>query len=173
MEHVYGLPHAVLVRPRLRLRLPRLQLPERSTVMSLVLFTYFLITAGIVYDVIHTPPSVGYAPTPDGKGRPQAFMEGRLNSQYIVEGLVAAFMYSLGALGFIALDYVNGKGLSKLGRQMLTAFGVGAVLISLGMTRVFIRIKMSYVAARPACLPACLPARLLTRNVLLGRSYLL
>lgn len=72
---------------------------------------YFLVTAGIVYDIINEPPSVGecilqlmhnlfiffLGSFVDDRGiqRPQAIMPYRINGQYIMEGLVASFMFSL------------------------------------------------------------------------------
>lgn len=81
---------------------------------------YFLITAGIVYDIINEPPSIGklfslfllffrcfhsfrglycclLGAAVDERGiqRPQVIMPYRLNGQYIMEGLVAAFLFML------------------------------------------------------------------------------
>jgi hypothetical protein len=35
------------------------ELPKASTVCSLVILSYFLVTAGIAYDIINEPPAVG------------------------------------------------------------------------------------------------------------------
>lgn len=77
---------------------------------SIVLVVYFMVTAGIVYDIINEPPSIGkelFGNSPNfprflgsfvderGIQRPQAIMPHRINGQYILEGLVASFMFSL------------------------------------------------------------------------------
>jgi hypothetical protein len=48
-----------------------------------------------VYDIINEPPSVGSYVDEAGRQRPQAIMPHRINGQYILEGLVASFMFSL------------------------------------------------------------------------------
>lgn len=52
---------------------------------SVVLFTYFLVTGGIVYDVINEPPSIGSMVDERGNNRPVAIMQYRVNGQYIME----------------------------------------------------------------------------------------
>lgn len=57
-------------------------------------------------DMIIEPPSIGYQLDSHGRQVPVAFMQGRINGQYITEGLSSAFMFLLGGIGFIALDQV-------------------------------------------------------------------
>ena len=57
-------------------------------------------------DMIIEPPSIGYQLDSHGRQVPVAFMQGRINGQFITEGLSSAFMFLLGGLGFIALDQV-------------------------------------------------------------------
>lgn len=46
--------------PNLRIQAPRwLQLPSPMQVFSIILVTYFLVTGGVVYDIINEPPSIG------------------------------------------------------------------------------------------------------------------
>jgi hypothetical protein len=42
-----------------------------------------------------------------GHSRPVAFMQYRINGQYIMEGLASSFMFTLGGLGFIVLDQTH------------------------------------------------------------------
>lgn len=54
------------------------------------------------------PPSTGQVLDANGNARPVAFMQGRINSQFINEGFASSFLFCLGALGFILLDSVRG-----------------------------------------------------------------
>ena len=58
-------------------------------VFAVVLTSYFLVTGGIIYDVIVEPPSIGTANDDLGRSRPVAFMQYRVNGQYIMEGLAS------------------------------------------------------------------------------------
>lgn len=149
MEALYALPFRLVLRaPRLRLKLPRVSMPSAMAVFAVVLAFYFLFTAGIIYDIVMEPPSIGQSLDERGRPKPVAIMQYRLNGQYIMEGLAAAFMFILGAVGFILLDRATtAKDLSRLQRTILASVSVAFVLISLVATRTFIRIKMpSYLA---------------------------
>ena len=47
----------------------------------MVLLSYFLVTGGIIYDVIVEPPSMGSTTDERGHSRPVAFMQYRINGQ--------------------------------------------------------------------------------------------
>jgi hypothetical protein len=49
--------------------------------------------------------------------KPVAFLEGRINGQYIIEGLSAGCMYALGGGGLILLDWAQDKTASHRNRQ--------------------------------------------------------
>ncbi|CAF1511316.1 unnamed protein product [Didymodactylos carnosus] len=83
-------------------------------VFASLLLSYFLVTAGIIYDIIVEPPSVGSTTDEYGHHKPVAFMAWRINGQYIMEGLAASFMFTLGGLGFIILDLTNKPSMPKL-----------------------------------------------------------
>merc|ERR1712083_1007174 len=99
-----------------------------GTIFAFVLLTYFLVTGGIIYDVIVEPPSVGSTTDEHGHTRPVAFMPYRVNGQYIMEGLASSFMFTLGA-GFIILDQTHSSNTPKLNRLMLQFVGFGALII--------------------------------------------
>jgi hypothetical protein len=44
------------------------------------------VTGGLIYDVIVEPPSMGSTTDEHGHSRPVAFMQYRINGQYIMEG---------------------------------------------------------------------------------------
>ncbi|KAF4518640.1 hypothetical protein B566_EDAN005967 [Ephemera danica] len=71
MESLYRLPFAVLEVPNLRIKKPSwLQQPSAMVMFSIVLLSYFLVTGGIIYDVIVEPPSVGSTTDEHGHSRP-------------------------------------------------------------------------------------------------------
>ena len=69
-------------------------------------------------------------------------MQWRLNSQYILEGLLCSFMFTLGAVGFIILDIVNESKMTKLTRTIMLSSGVMCVITSFVSVRAFMKIKM-------------------------------
>ena len=84
----------VLTVPDLKIKKPAwIQMPSPWTIFTFVLLSYFLVTGGIIYDVIVEPPSVGSTTDEHGHTRPVAFMPYRVNGQYIMEGLASSFMF--------------------------------------------------------------------------------
>ncbi|XP_028408360.1 oligosaccharyltransferase complex subunit ostc-B-like [Dendronephthya gigantea] len=143
MESVYGLYFHVLELPNIKIKKPGwLKAPSAMVVFALVLLSYFLVTGGIIYDVIVEPPSIGSTTDEHGNSKPVAFMPYRVNGQYIMEGLAASFMFSLGGLGFIVLDKSNSPGLPKLNRLLLLALGFICVIVAFICCRVFMKMKL-------------------------------
>lgn len=94
------------------LQLQDLQLPSAMTVFYFVIFSYFLVTAGIAFDIINEVPAVGAHQDPvTGALKPVTFMPYRINGQYIIEGLAGGFLYCLGG----ALEYKAGRSCSAAG----------------------------------------------------------
>ncbi|GAV59714.1 OST3_OST6 domain-containing protein [Cephalotus follicularis] len=107
-------PYSFLTPPRLRLKLPSFSLPSPMTVFALILLTYFMVVSGIVYDVIVEPPGIGSTQDPvTGSVRPVVFLPGRVNGQYIIEGLSSGFMFVLGGVGIILMDLALEKNRAK------------------------------------------------------------
>ncbi len=78
---------SVLTVPELKLKKPSwIRQPTANEMLFLVLVSYFLVTGGIIYDVIVEPPSMGSTTDEHGHSRPVAFMQYRINGQYIMEG---------------------------------------------------------------------------------------
>eukprot|EP01147_Barroeca_monosierra_P011117 gene11117-3178_t len=143
MDALYSIILSPVRAPSLRLRgIDTEWRPSSMTVLAGLLLSYFLVTAGIIYDMIIEPPSIGYQLDSHGRQVPVAFMQGRINGQYITEGLSSAFMFLLGGIGFIALDQANQAGISKTRRLVLTAVGGGLVILSYLAARVFMSIKL-------------------------------
>lgn len=140
---VYEGLYNVLECPNLKLKKPSwLRQPSAMTVYACVMVTYFLVTAGIIYDMIVEPPSIGQTVDDKGNARPVAFLAYRVNGQYIMEGLASSFLFTIGGLGFILLDKSNAPNIPKLHRSMLMMIGFGSVFISFFAARFFMRMKL-------------------------------
>eukprot|EP00112_Aurelia_sp_Birch-Aquarium-sp1_P010763 Seg229.12 transcript_id=Seg229.12/GoldUCD/mRNA.D3Y31 product="Oligosaccharyltransferase complex subunit ostc-B" protein_id=Seg229.12/GoldUCD/D3Y31 len=143
MEAIFNLPFHVLEAPNLRLRKPSwIKAPSAMVVFSIVLLSYFLVTGGIIYDVIVEPPSVGSTTDENGHSKPVAFMPYRVNGQYIMEGLASSFLFAIGGLGYVILEKANGQGLPRLNRFLLLFLGFLCVVIPFFTMRVFMRMKL-------------------------------
>ncbi|XP_008223849.1 PREDICTED: oligosaccharyltransferase complex subunit ostc [Prunus mume] len=137
------LPYSFLRPPRLRLKLPSLTLPSPMTVYALVLLTYFMVVSGIVYDVIVEPPGIGS--TQDrltGSVRPVVFLQGRVNGQYIIEGLSSGFMFVLGGIGIVLMDLALDRNRAKSVKVSYATAGISSVVLAYVMSMLFIRIKI-------------------------------
>jgi len=140
---VYRSLFNVLECPNLKLKKPSwFRQPSAMAVFSCVLVSYFIVTAGVIYDMIVEPPSVGQTVDEKGNAKPVAFLAYRVNGQYIMEGLASSFLFSLGGLGFIVLDKSNVPNIPKLNRSLLMFIGSLMVVVSFCMARVFMRMKL-------------------------------
>ncbi|KAL5012455.1 hypothetical protein ScPMuIL_011006 [Solemya velum] len=143
MESFYKVPFLVLECPNLKLKRPTwLHMPSAMFIYALVIGSYFLVTGGIIYDVIVEPPSIGSTTDERGNSKPVAFMPYRVNGQYIMEGLASSFLFTLGGLGFVILDQTNKPSMPKLNRILMLCVGFVAILVSFFMCRVFMRMKL-------------------------------
>lgn len=142
LQSFYELPFHLLVPPNLKLRF---QLPKPSPffIFSWILVSYFLVTGGIIYDVIVEPPSVGATVDENGHSRPVAFMPYHVNGQYIMEGLASSFLFTIGGIGFIIMDVSsNALRKTKLNRLLLSSMGFIFILVSFFTTWLFMRMKL-------------------------------
>jgi len=143
MEFVLKPIFNILTVPDLKIKKPAwITTPSPWTIFTFILLSYFLVTGGIIYDVIVEPPSVGSTTDEHGHQRPVAFMPYRVNGQYIMEGLASSFMFSLGGAGMIILDQTHNPNTPKLNRMMLQFVGFAAMVISFGCCWVFMRMKL-------------------------------
>ncbi|KAG1330491.1 putative oligosaccharyltransferase complex subunit CG9662 [Cocos nucifera] len=113
------------------------------TVFSLVLLSYFAVVSGLVYDVIVEPPGIGSTQDRStGAVRPVVFLAGRVNGQYIIEGLSSGFMFVLGGVGLILMDLSLDRNRAHSIRISFASFGISAIVIAYMMSMLFIRIKI-------------------------------
>lgn len=119
------------------------ELPKASTVCSLVILSYFLVTAGIAYDIINEPPAIGgEMDEVTGKVKPVTFMPHRMNGQYIIEGISGAMMYTIGGLSLVALDKCQDKKTDFKLRIILAGMGSFGLLMAYFAVMTFLGIKM-------------------------------
>ncbi|KAB5514718.1 hypothetical protein DKX38_028624 [Salix brachista] len=105
------------------------------TVFSLVLLTYFMVVSGIVYDVIVEPPGIGSTQDPyTGSVKPVVFLPGRVNGQYIIEGLSSGFMFVVGGIGIILMDLALDKNRAKSVKVSYATAGISSVVIAYVMS---------------------------------------
>ncbi|XP_077290765.1 oligosaccharyltransferase complex subunit OSTC [Arctopsyche grandis] len=143
MEYLYSVPFLLLEAPPIKLRKPGwVRMPSAMLVFSMILASYFLVTGGIIFDVIVEPPGVGSTTDEHGHSRPVAFMPNRVNGQYIMEGLASSFLFSMGGLGFIILDQTHNPSTPKLNRILLISVGFICILVSFFTTWIFMRMKL-------------------------------
>ncbi|XP_054942672.1 oligosaccharyltransferase complex subunit OSTC-like [Physeter macrocephalus] len=136
MESLYRVLFLVLECPILKLKKPPwVHMLSAMTVYALVVVSYFLITGGVIYDVIVEPPSVSSMTDEHGHQRPVAFLACRVNGQYIMEGLTSSFLFTMGGLGFIILDRSSAPNIPKRKRFLLLFIGFICVLLSFFMVR--------------------------------------
>ena len=75
-----------------------------------------------------------------------AFMQHRVNGQFIMEGLASSFLFVMGGMGFVLLDQTNKPTTPKLNRILLLSVAFVCIAVSFFMCRVFMRMKLPYVA---------------------------
>merc|ERR1711931_343323 len=143
MEALVGLPFNLLEIPNLKLKRPGwLAMPSANQTLFLILVSYFLVTGGVIYDVIVEPPSVGSTTDEHGHSRPVAFMPYRVNGQYIMEGLASSFLFILGGMGYVILDQTHDPLTPKLNRVMLSTIGFACIILSFLACWIFMRMKL-------------------------------
>eukprot|EP00275_Glaucocystis_incrassata_P001369 EC122714.1.p1 GENE.EC122714.1~~EC122714.1.p1 ORF type:complete len:154 (+),score=27.44 EC122714.1:83-544(+) len=142
-----SIPHKVLFDimrvPNLKLRIPRLSRPKAMLVFFVVFMSYFLVLSGVIYDIIMEPPSIGSSQDPNtGVIKPVAFLPYRINAQYIIEGLSAGFLFAVGGLGFILLDWSNDKVTSTRNKYLLLLSGLICIVVAYNVCLLFLREKI-------------------------------
>lgn len=135
-------PFSFLRLPRFKLRAPKVYRPSAMVVFGFLFLSYFLVLSGIIYDIIVEPPSIGSTTDENGNVRPQAFLQYRVNGQFIIEGLSAGAMFAIGGIGFILLDFSNGKDIMPKLRYLLIIAGFLCILLAYNLCIVFLRMKI-------------------------------
>ncbi|XP_049711142.1 oligosaccharyltransferase complex subunit OSTC-like [Elephas maximus indicus] len=128
---LYQVLFLLLEFPNLKVKkLPWVHMPLAVTACTLVVVSYFLITRGIIYDVIVEPSSVGSMTDKHGRQRPVAFLAYRVNGQCIMEGFAFSFLFRMESLDFIIMDRSSAPNIPKPNRFLLLFIGFVCVLLS-------------------------------------------
>jgi hypothetical protein len=129
--------------PHVRAKVPQIPTLSTMTIFGLVFASYFLVMSGIIYDIIVEPPSIGSARDEvTGQIKPQAILKYRINGQFIIEGLSAGMMFSIGGGGIILVNQGSSKNITPQNRYILIVTGVLLTGIAYSMSIVFIRMKI-------------------------------
>lgn len=140
--HILKAIFTVVKAPKLKFRSPASMVPEAATLLTIVLFTYFFITSGVIYDILQNPPSMGMErDRVTGAVKPVA-ISARINSQYIFEGFTLGFFFMVGAAGFLLLKFSSEKDLSRQMTYSYTGMGVVAFFVSQKVCEHCLSIKM-------------------------------
>eukprot|EP00048_Salpingoeca_helianthica_P017993 m.240126 g.240126 ORF g.240126 m.240126 type:complete len:140 (+) comp23101_c0_seq1:189-608(+) len=123
-------------------RIPHPTELSSSTIFIFVLLAYFALNAGVIYDLVAQPPSMGETVDEAGRVRQQSVMPGRLNGQYINEGLVGGLMVVLGGLALVMLETANTSTRSSVFRISLAGAAVVALVIAVSILRLFMNLKL-------------------------------
>merc|ERR1712131_184159 len=90
------------------------KVPSQQLVKNVLLFGYFLLIGGFVYDIQNQPSGMGqYVDPITGLMRPMTFLQGRINGQFIIEGFAASVVIAVGTFGFIIIDHANKPGIQR------------------------------------------------------------
>jgi hypothetical protein len=74
MEFLYRGLYQVLECPNIKIKKPTwFKQPSSMSVFAFLLVTYFLVTGGVIYDIIVEPPSVGSTTDHMGRSKPVNF----------------------------------------------------------------------------------------------------
>lgn len=99
-------PVGVFPAPNIKIKAPSIPHVNPIVLWAISFFSYFVVLSGFIYDIIIEPPSVGSATDASGTVKPVAFLQNRINGQFIIEGLSAGFMFVIGGVGLVILDKV-------------------------------------------------------------------
>ncbi|EKX36917.1 hypothetical protein GUITHDRAFT_155106 [Guillardia theta CCMP2712] len=111
---------------------------------SSLFLVFCLLVSGTVYDIKLNAPTMGSIPDPKaGIIKPQAFMVGRINGQYVAEGISAGFLVFVGGLGLVLLHRADeGSASNRNNRFLLIFAGFLSIIIGFNLLTAFVRIKI-------------------------------
>lgn len=129
--------------PEFGLKTPQLPTVTAMKVFVLIYVSYFVVTSGVIYDIVAEPPSMGSERDEvTGTVQPVAFLKYRVNGQFIIEGLTAGMTFFVGSLGFILLDLATKQNRSPNMKFYFSSAGIGMIVVSYMLTMLFLKIKL-------------------------------
>mmetsp|Transcript_16813 Transcript_16813/g.26175 ORF Transcript_16813/g.26175 Transcript_16813/m.26175 type:complete len:135 (-) Transcript_16813:74-478(-) len=114
--------------------------------VGLVALVFWLLGSGLVYDIIHRPPSVGQSLGKDGKYKPTAVLPYKINAQYLIEGLVGGGLFLFGGIFSLLLllslpDRLSGPN-NEEGGGIQMWVGVAGVVVCSSLLVLFFQAKV-------------------------------
>jgi hypothetical protein len=120
------------------------KVPSQQLVKNFLLFGYFLLIGGFIYDIQNQPSGMGqYVDPITGLMRPMTFLQGRINGQFIIEGFAASVVIAVGTFGFIIIDHANKPGIQRRSRLFMMWSGFISIISSIILLNIFISSKMA------------------------------
>ena len=110
---------------------------------ALIVTSYFVIMAGVVYDLINEPPGFGQTVDQRGHVRPETIMKGRSNGQYVVEGVCASMFFVIAALGMVLVERSIRMSDTETKKPIMAVGGVCISAVGMLMTVMFSRTKFN------------------------------
>lgn len=114
-----------LRKPKIILRKPKLQLPSEvptGLLLQITIIFIFAIYIGLLFDIVKEPLPLG-----SRFGVP-VLIDERLDSQFIIEGIVAGMLMFVGFIGFVVIFYSTRYFYEPTYARTLLLIGVIAVI---------------------------------------------
>eukprot|EP00792_Barthelona_sp_PAP020_P004463 TRINITY_DN2144_c0_g3_i1.p1 TRINITY_DN2144_c0_g3~~TRINITY_DN2144_c0_g3_i1.p1 ORF type:complete len:142 (+),score=28.70 TRINITY_DN2144_c0_g3_i1:35-460(+) len=125
-------------------KIPKIPKPSKQLIIGFVFLTYFIVVAGVIYDIVVAPPAVGTEYNEKTRSyQPVTVVKWRLNGQYIIEGMTASFFISivgLSILGFHIGATDSNKGL--FARKVLMSISSIGFFIGFFIVMSFFKLKV-------------------------------
>merc|ERR1711937_233660 len=119
------------------------RLPSKNLSFFIFLVCYFFCVSGIFYDLVNQPKSMGEKVNrKTGVKEQLVFVKGRLNGQYIFEGLAAGTVIMIGSLSAIFLHRNFGGNFKERQTVILVTLSALGVLISACLLQTFLSLKL-------------------------------
>ena len=141
MDTVFDLLFKNMKPPKMNLSTPSFSLPHPMFIFFLVLWSYFLVMSGIIYDIINQPPSMGQERV-GNVVKPVAIMAYRLNGQYIIEGFSAGMIFVIGAGALIMLDVASKSQWTSKAKYITMLVSIFVIAGAYNLAIVFLRLKV-------------------------------
>jgi NADH:ubiquinone oxidoreductase subunit 5 (subunit L)/multisubunit Na+/H+ antiporter MnhA subunit len=112
-------------KPKIILRRPKLQLPTEiptALLLQIALIFIFAVYMGLIFDIVKEPLPLG-----SRFGVP-VLIDERLDSQFIIEGIVAGMLMFVGFIGFVIIFYSTRYFYEPSYARTLLLMGVIAVI---------------------------------------------
>ena len=112
-------------------------------IFALIMISYFIITSGLIYDLINEPPATGQRMGADGIVRSEPIQKGQ-NGQYSLEGFAAGSFFLMIRGGMILIDIGLNKKKYEAIRNLCLLTGAGLSGVGILFVSLYSFIKFSH-----------------------------